>query len=424
MGPESEVRENDPRRNPADREPVLPAAFTTPTGGVTIEAWDRLARSHFYSSAGSLAMAAGDPQGITGAVHAGPAHAPDAAVAVTALREESSGSNRWADILGSRGLPAPAQRALMVGPRRGYQTHFLHADTLTREQAVGLLVPSLRAVAGDPELARAVGAATGEPLPCVSMHTPTADLPALRAAGVDSPPVLVHLDAWLPVAEGGWEGYMSSQSPGRRTLIRRERRGFAESGLRVERLPLTACADVAAQLLAATGRRYGNTVDPVALEAEFRLQETLLGTRGEVLLCRNPDGDAVGFTLLYHWGDTVFIRAVGFDYARLTGATEYFNMVYYLPMELASAWGATWLHAGIKSSQAKAMRGAELRGLWMVDLGPGSVLDRHRSAVHEANHAFLASETNQSGAVLRALSPDVAIELGDIPTHDEKDIHV
>ncbi|WP_051966858.1 GNAT family N-acetyltransferase [Kitasatospora mediocidica] len=400
--------------------PELPPEFAAPTGAVAPEVWDRLAGPHFYSSAGSLAMAARDRQGITGAVHAGPADAPDAAVAVTALRDERGGANGWADILTARGLPAPAQRALMVGPRRGYQSHLLPGAAATREQAAALLLPRLRATAADPGLRAALGGdatgTAGTALPCVAMHTSAADLAALRSAGVDTPPVLVHLDAWLPVRPGGWEGYLAGQPSRRRSLIRKERRRFAESGLRVERLPLTACADEAALLLAQTGRRYGGTVDPVALAAEFRLQETLLGVPGEVLLCRDQDGRAIGFSLLYHWGDTFYLRAAGFDYDRLPGVTEYFNLVYYLPLEIAAERGARWLHAGIKASQAKAMRGAELRGLWLLDLSPDSPLHGREQQVHRANQAFLAAQAGESEAVARALSADLRAEFADTLT--------
>lgn len=37
--------------------------------------------------------------------------------------------------------------------------------------------------------------------------------------------------------------------------------------------------------------------------------------------------------------------------------------------------GVRWIHAGLKATTAKALRGVELRPLWLVDLTPDSPLD-------------------------------------------------
>jgi uncharacterized protein len=49
-------------------------------------------------------------------------------------------------------------------------------------------------------------------------------------------------------------------------------------------------------------------------------------------------------------------------------------LLYYDQIELAAERGVRWIHAGIKSPEAKARRGAELRPLWLVDLAEDSVL--------------------------------------------------
>jgi hypothetical protein len=81
------------------------------------------------------------------------------------------------------------------------------------------------------------------------------------------------------------------------------------------------------------------------------------------------------------WGDTLYLRWAGFDYDRLAGAAEYFNLVYYDQVMQAPKLGVRWIHAGIKAAEAKALRGAELRPLWLVDLTHDSVLAGRREEV-------------------------------------------
>jgi hypothetical protein len=64
---------------------------------------------------------------------------------------------------------------------------------------------------------------------------------------------------------------------------------------------------------------------------------------GGVVRAAYADGRMVAFSLSYRHAGTVWLRATGYDYdyARLRGAHEYFNLVYYLPIEDAYAHGAT-----------------------------------------------------------------------------------
>ncbi len=112
-----------------------------------------------------------------------------------------------------------------------------------------------------------------------------------------------------------------------------------------------------------------------------------------------------GFCLYYVWGDTLFLRWGGLDYPRLVGAAEYFNVMYYSQVALAPELGVRWIHAGIKSPDAKALRGAELRPLWLVDLAEDSPLAQERDAVRRHNR--LAYERLKADSRTRgALSSD------------------
>jgi hypothetical protein len=84
------------------------------------------------------------------------------------------------------------------------------------------------------------------------------------------------------------------------------------------------------------------------------------------VLAAYADDRMVAFSLYYRHAGTVWLRATGYDYARLRAAHEYFNLVYYLPIEAAYARCATALHLGMESLHAKTLRGAVTSSLWAV----------------------------------------------------------
>ena len=111
-----------------------------------------------------------------------------------------------------------------------------------------------------------------------------------------------------------------------------------------------------------------------------------MGSAAQVALCMRPgDDEPVGFCLYYVHRETLYLRWAGFDYSRLAGAAEYFNLLYYSQAMHAPQIGVRRLHAGIKTIEAKALRGAQLRPLWLVDLAEDSPLARERSAVRAHN---------------------------------------
>ena len=67
---------------------------------------------------------------------------------------------------------------------------------------------------------------------------------------------------------------------------------------------------------------------------------------------------------MYRWEDILYGRLAGFDYDRLRGAFEYFNLAFYRPFAYCARYGLTTLHLGIESRAAKALRGATMRPLW------------------------------------------------------------
>lgn len=379
--------------------PVLAAdaAFATVTGQLSPPAWDELAGRHVYSSAPWLRFCGQNERAVTGGVHGGPAERPAFAVPVTLVHEPPHAFYAWADILAARGLPSPSPSGVMVGAARGYRTHLL-PGTADRVTAAAGVLDAVRALAG-------AGSAA------VALYLDDTDVAAFRAAGVTAPPVLLALDAALELPPGGWEGYLASLSRSRRHGVRRDARRFAESGLRVVHRPATECAADAGRLMAATEERYGHYADAGGLTAAFARQAALMGDAADVVLAVDESGAATGFCLYYRWRDTLYIRAVGFDYRAARNAGEYFELMYHQPIRTAYESGCRRVHFGIEAADAKARRGATLRGLWMLDLGHRSPLEGAATAVAAANAARLTELVDGSAIAAAALAPDVATDL-------------
>ncbi|WP_162795483.1 GNAT family N-acetyltransferase [Nonomuraea lactucae] len=281
----------------------------------------------------------------------------------------------WTAILAARGLPALAPTGLLAGPRHGYQTHLLFSPGADRDEAA----KGLRAALDE------VG------LPAVAMYLGTADAAALRQAGVKAVPVLLKADAWLRIPAGGWDAWLHSLGRNRRQTVRSDIRRFEAAGYEIIDAPLAEWTGSAADLLAGTEAKYGHGHPASFYLTLLTAQVKHLGTAGRVILCAPPGERPVGHVLYYVHGDTLYVRSAGFDYSRLRDAAEYFNVVFYLPLRRALEAGLRWMHAGIESTEAKALRGAELRPLWLLDVSSGSILHDHADAVRAANSRTAAS---------------------------------
>jgi hypothetical protein len=375
--------------------------FTSPTGTVDPRSWDRLAGRHLYASSSWLRFCHGEDPGRTGGLHCGPGSEPSAAVPVTAVRDPANPFYRWRDRLSERGLPSPPQAGLMAGQHRGYRTTLIHRNDLGLPEAAAALLPRLRQLAADPAVATLTGASGA--VPCVAMYVDTPTVEAFTAAGARSPAVLLQLEAWIPVPCDGWDAYLASLGSSRAGIVRRDIRRFTDSGHTVEHLGLDRCYTEAGYLLACTERRHGNEANPESLAISLKYQAAV-GPRAEVLLCRTANGNPAGFCLFYERGDTLYLRAAGFDYEMLNGSREYFNLVYYRPLREAIARGLKWVHAGIESIEAKALRGAQLHGLWLLDLSEQSVLYKAAEEVRATNIAYLRKAVDFSPAVTAAVA--------------------
>ncbi len=360
-------------------------------GGLPASTWDRLAGRNFYSSAGWLGFCATDFGRESGAVVCHRDGDPVCAVPYAVADDSLFSSYRWHDLLRAAGLPAPNAEGLLVGPREGYQTHVLGASGATSAELADI-VGRLRkeAAAADP---------AGQT--CVAMYLGTDDVLALREAGVTTPPVLLEADAWIEVPEGGLPAWEASLSRNNRSNARTDIRRFRDAGYRIEQATVAECWPRLGELASATQAKYGHDTSPDLELKSLRNHAECMGDAARVALLHAPDG-LVGFLIHYVWHDTMALRWIGLDYDRLADAREYFNLCYYSNIERAGELGVRWLHAGVKSVDAKARRGARLRPLWLLDLTEHSVLADAGDAVrahNAAHHARLKADPVTAKAV-------------------------
>jgi uncharacterized protein len=371
--------------------------FCTPLGGIEPAEWESLTENLLYSSPPWLTLCAESGSGAAGAVHGRTAEGALAAVPVTrADDDELAPFYRWTEELAGRGLTVPGGRGLLVGPRRGHQTHLLAPAGTDRTDAARAVLEALDDVEGVPHDALRM-----------AMFLGTDDVLALRAAGIGTLPVLLRADAWIPVPEeGGWDAWLDSLPSRRRVeLVRRETRRFAAAGYETTDAPLAEWVEWVGRLLTNTEARYGHSADPDARIAFLGRQAAAMGDTARVILCAPPGEPPVGYCLYYLRGDTLFLRSAGFDYGRLRSAAEYFNLVYYLPVRIAAEARARWIHAGVEATEAKALRGAVLRPLWLLDLSRESLLKGREADIRAANEDQAARISGSGPAAHKAWQP-------------------
>src|SRR5438105_3830337 len=319
----------------------------TTFGGLSPEEWDRLAGDRFYSTSAWLRFCTAETNVPGRAVVTRSGGEPAWAVPVRALGGLPEWTSyRWNGHLEEFGLPLLPPTGTLVGPPEGFQTHFLAPPGERSTDALAELVTELR------ELARSGDEHDGPA--CVAMYVTTEDVHALGQAGVTVDPVLLDADAWIPLPEGGWQGWLDSFPSRRRKSIRRDERLFREAGYRLEHVPIADCWWHLGGLAAATLGKYGGETTAEHENISMRRIVDCLGDLATVSLCSLPDGDPVGFCIYYVWGETIFARWAGFDYDRLVGASEYFNVIFYSLVRRAPEVGARRIHVAGAKKAAKA----------------------------------------------------------------------
>lgn len=255
---------------------------------------------------------------------------------------------------------------LLLSNRGGYHGEILNAggDPSTRCAIVRELV------AAGSDLARACDARSS-----TWFHLPAAATAEIRAA-TRARTITVFSAAGLSLRVGfsSFDEYLAMFRSNRRVKIRRERRVFARAGYDVGLESLFDCYAEAGPLLAQLQRRYGHEDDDERRIAYLGRRAETLRDAALVFTCR-LGGRLVGFSLYYVYDGVLYAGATGFDYGRLRGAYEYFNLGYYLPIEHAIDTAARLLDFGPGSYEAKVERGASLTPLWSLVLPPHELAD-------------------------------------------------
>lgn len=366
---------------------------TTSFAGLPEQTWDDLAGGYFYSTAAWQRYCTEETQTDGEAV----VTRVDGELAWAAPVRELAGladwsSYRWNDHLVRAGLPALDTGGLLVGPSEGFQTHLL-AGPAGQVATLPGFIDALRR-RGDSSSGRST----------VAMFVSTETARQLVAAGTRHTPVLIETDAWLEVPSGGWEEYLARFPKKRRRNIRVERERFAAAGLTVSHVQLEECWWKLGLPAASLLQKYGHTTTPETELVSLRRAADVLGPLARVALCHPHDApdDPIGFCIYYDWFDVVYIRWAGFDTARLRNVEEYYNTLFYSQIERAGDANAQWIHAGATTASAKALRGCELRPLWLVDLTADSPLKHAGQAISKHNAEWrgkLSGDARTAGAL-------------------------
>lgn len=271
------------------------------------------------------------------------------------------------------------QRLLWCGPRTGYHNVILTASHLSITDRQVVLMHLLDSLF---EAAQTRGY-SGLALPCLTNAAVT-EWAQIARLTVD----FAMAEAEFPVPDS-LEDYFSSLPSKTRRNVRREIKAFAQAGYAIAKETLENCVDEVANLLANTQQKYGHAMDARDTRAFLVPQARTLNDRSIVFTCREERGELVGFALYFAWADALYGRVVGFDYARLRKAYEYFNLAYYQPIQLAVQRGLNHVPLGPGSLEAKGHHGAILKPLWNAAIVrsdgaqcPGIVLADTQSA-HE-----------------------------------------
>ena len=176
-------------------------------------------------------------------------------------------------------------------------------------------------------------------------------------------------DAAISIGWPTFGAYLSWLPRKRRKEAGREMRRFEAAGFDVCAESLGDSYEEIAPLQGNLKRRHGSPLDDSHWVRFLENYAARLDDVSTAYVCR-VEGEAVAFSLLSEWENTIYVRACGFDYDRAGFNAEYFNLCYYLPLKHAIDRGASRLHLGLDAYDAKVSRGAKLEPLWSVVLGP------------------------------------------------------
>ncbi|WP_180989457.1 GNAT family N-acetyltransferase [Streptomyces cahuitamycinicus] len=219
-------------------------------------------------------------------------------------------------------------------------------------------------------------------------YLPRAEALEVAEAHADEGAVLLYHDVETVLPVGLWQNlddYLAWLPSGRRPRARRERRDFGRSGRTIREVSLPEVVKEIAPLNSALMRRHGHEYGEERAAAVYDRQGRHLGDRSTLLLAEDA-GHPVGFALRYRHGDTLYARVAGFDYS-VPNVADYFNLVFYHPVESGVGRTVRAIHLGLGTFQAKLARGAQPNPLYSVFVGVDRPLAADEKKVRERNRA-------------------------------------
>jgi len=269
---------------------------------------------------------------------------------------------RW--VLGRRARPEPWLPTLVVGTRSGYSTEFAVSPAWDKARAA-VVVQLLRGAA---QRAESLGAASLG----VMWLTSAAAREAVSCLNRPEYLLLAGPNCTIEVEWDSFEGYLAQLSWSRRRSARREQARFQQSGLQVMVSDLRSCLEEIAPLAARLQTKYGHAMRPHEIGEQLQAQARHLNSESRVILCRRR-GRLAGFSLLFSWRGSLYGRLAGFDYPATAGTDAYFNLAFYLPLQMALDEDLSRLRLGMATWKAKTLRGARLDPAWTIACPPPSV---------------------------------------------------
>jgi uncharacterized protein len=255
------------------------------------------------------------------------------------------------------------RRPLIVGTRRAYVNEFLFGDRSAETQCLESLGNLL--IAAD----RHAHECDLDELAFLYLSTPAAAM--LRRLRPEMTPILIGMDARIPVPGSEFGDYLSALGSQRGHAVRKDLRRFEAAGYTTAIEPLSQCWYEAGPLVANVQQKYGHDDTAETCRHGLSAQASALDRHTLVFTLRD-EGVLRGCALFYSWRKMLYGRVVGFDYERLANVGEYFYLYFYRPLQYAYENGYECLHLGRGSYSAKLRRGAVPRALWAMISPPAA----------------------------------------------------
>jgi hypothetical protein len=185
-------------------------------------------------------------------------------------------------------------------------------------------------------------------------------------------PLFADVEVVIPVHPGGFEAWFDMLPSSRRSVVRRD---LALDHGALETLDVRHAPPQTVSLIRQVQQRHGESASEQALTQFLTRCAWIadLGVSAPLFVSRDEYGALLGISIAFVWGDTLYLRAVGLDYPRIAGQSDYFQILIYEPLRFASTHGLRRVHLGIGGLRTKLLRGGLAKPLWTLVRLPAGV---------------------------------------------------